>query len=233
MGAAAAVAGIGAAASIGGSLLQSSAASKGQSAALAAQQQALAQTRADLEPWRNTGQNALMATGDLSGANGPDAATAARGNFFTSPGYQWRLDEGMREVESSAAAQGMLRSGATMKALQERGQGLASSEFENYYNRLYNLSGMGLKAASGTGDAETQTGRGIASTELGGANAQSSIYGNAASGLGTAAAGLASNPQFQNWWNGGGVSPTTVGNNALYQQAAFNQYPTGTYGPFA
>ena len=215
-----------------GSKMQSDAASKAADKATAAQSQALAQTRADLEPWRMQGQNALLATSNLAGANGPEAGRLAQQDFFTSPGYQWRLDEGMRAVDAGAAAKGMLRSGATLKAEQEFGQGLASQEFENYYNRLYNLSGMGMKAAGATGDAEMQAGRGQAATAIGAGNAQSSIYGNAASSLGTAASGLVSNPQFQSW-AGGGISPTSVGNNALYQNAAFNQYPAGTYGPFA
>jgi len=215
--------------------MQSSAASKGQSAALAAQQQALQQTRADLEPWRNSGQNALMRTSALSGAEGPEAATAAMEGFTASPGYQFRLDEGMRGVDAGAAAKGMLRSGATLKREQAFAQGLASDEFSQYYNRLNALSQQGLNAASGTGNAEMQAGQGMANTALGGANAQSSIYGNAAGSLGTAISGLGSNPQFQNWWNGGSgaVTPTQVGNNALYQQGAFNQQPAGTYGPWA
>jgi hypothetical protein len=190
----------------------------------------LQQTRADLQPWRETGQNALMIAGNLAGANGPQAATAAMGDFTTSPGYQFRLDEGLRAIDAGAASQGILRSGATQKREMAFGEGLASQEFENYYNRLYNLSGMGFKAAGGQGDANTQ----MANMELGAGNAQSSIYGNTAAGLGTAAAGLVSNPQFQGWLGGNSaVSPTAVGNNALYQNAAFNQFPAGTYGPFA
>jgi len=225
MGAAAAVAGIGAVASLAGGLMQSQAVGKGQAAA----QAALAQSREDLAPWRETGANALTVAGNLAGANGPDAAQTALGDFYTSPGYQWRLDEGMRTVDSAAAARGMLRSGSTLKEEQRHAQGLASQEFENYYNRLYNLSGQGLTAG--------QAGAGIAANSanaaLGGANAQSSIYGNTASALGTVAGGLVSNPQFQGWLGGSSmVSPTEVGNNALYQQAAFNQQPAGTYGPW-
>lgn len=205
MGAAAAVAGIGAVASIGGSLLQSNAVSKGQDKSIAAQQAALQQTRADLEPWRMQGQNALMATSNLAGANGPEAGRLAQQDFFTSPGYQWRLDEGMRAVDAGAAAKGMLRSGATLKAEQAFAQGLASDEFTQYYNRLAGLSQQGLKAASGTGDAETRTGEGIAQTGLSAGGAQASIYGNAAQGIGNAA-----NSYF---------------NNRLYQSALQQQQP--------
>ena len=187
MGAAAAVAGIGAAASLAGGLMQSSAIGKGQAASIAAQQAALAQARADLEPWRTQGGNALTVTGNLSGANGPEAATTAMQDFYTSPGYQWRLDEGARAVDAGAAARGMLRSGATLKAEQAYAQGLASQEFENYYSRLNALSQQGLSAAKGAAESEVRTGEGIAQTNLSGAGGQASIYGNLASGLGNAA----------------------------------------------
>lgn len=206
--------------------MQSSAAAKGQAAAQAQWRQA----REDLAPWRETGQNALTVAGNLAGANGPDAAQTAQQDFFTSPGYQFRLDEGMRAVDAGAAARGMLRSGSTLKGEQKFAQGLASEEFGNYYNRLYNLSDQGLTA----GQAGAGVSNNAALGALGGANAQSSIYSNTASSLGATAAGLLSNPNFQSWMGGsGGVSPTTVGNNAIYQNAAFNQYPAGTYGPFA
>ena len=196
MGAAAAVAGIGAATSLAGGLMQSGAISGAAGKANAAQAAALAQARADLEPWRTTGQNALAVTGNLAGANGPEAATTAMQDFYTSPGYQFRLDEGMRAVDAGAAARGMLRSGATLKAEQVFAQGQAAQEFDNYYNRLYNLSQQGLKAASGSAEAELNTGQGIAQTDLSAGGAQASIYGNMAKGLGDAASSYYGNSLY-------------------------------------
>jgi hypothetical protein len=177
--------------------MQSGAAKSGTSAAIAAQLQAQDQARADTEPWRTAGTNALGVAGDLSGANGPDAATAAMGNFFTSPGYQFRLDQGLRAVDAGAAASGLGRSGAAIKAEETFGQGLASSEFSNYYNRLYDLSKLGEAASVNSADASGATGRGIAATDVGAANAQSSIYGNTAQGLGNTVNSLFSNKDFQ------------------------------------
>ena len=189
-----AAAGVTAAAGLAGSAMQSSAAGKGQATAQAQWRQA----REDLAPWRETGANALTVASNLAGANGPDAAQAALGDFYTSPGYQWRLDEGMRAVDSAAAARGMLRSGATLKEEQRHAQGLASGEFENYYNRLYNLSGQGLTA----GQAGLGVSNNAAQGALLGANAQSSIYGNTFSNLGNTANDLLSNKQFQGWVSG-------------------------------
>ena len=53
-------------------------------------------------------------------------------------GYQFRLQQGQDALENSRAAMGGLFSGATGKALSEYGQGFASNEFQNAYNRYTN-----------------------------------------------------------------------------------------------
>jgi hypothetical protein len=181
-----AAAGVTAAAGLAGSALQSKAVGDASSKATAAQQAGLEEARADLAPWRTTGGTANTATTDILGLNGPDAATAARDRFQTSPGYQFSLDQGLRAVDAGAAANGMLRSGATLKAEQTFGTGLADQEFTNYYNRLFDLSKLGESAAAGSASASTSTGAGIASTDLSQGSALSSIYGNAAQGVGNA-----------------------------------------------
>ena len=146
-----AAAGISAAGAIGGSLLQADATKSAQSSANAAQQAALDQSRADLAPYNTQGALATTDASNLLGLNGPDAATAAMGNFQTSPGYQFSLDQGLRAVDAGAAAHGMLRSGAALKAEQTFGTGLADQEFSNYYNRLFSLANLGENAAAKTG----------------------------------------------------------------------------------
>jgi hypothetical protein len=214
-----AAAGITAAAGIGSSLIQSQTASDAQDAAQAQFQQ----QRADTAPWRTAGEQSLTANIDLLGLNGPDAATTAMGNFTTSPGYQFQLEQGLRAVDAGAAAQGMLRSGATLKAEQEYGQGLANQDFTNYYNRLFQLSSLGGNVASG-GAANAGN---SAQAALGGATAQNSIYGNAAQGLSSQANTLLNNPSFQKWTGWG--SPQ----QPAYQTGGMN-YGTdaSTYPPY-
>ena len=89
---------------------------------------------ADLE-----GQIATAQQG--GGEAGPDYSA-----FFQSPGYQFRQDEGIRAIDRSASARGQLMSGGTLRELQRYGQGLASSEFGNYANRLASLAGIGQTA---------------------------------------------------------------------------------------
>jgi hypothetical protein len=202
-------AGVTAAAGIGTSLLQSNAASSAADKANAAQRQALEQSRADLEPWRATGGAANTTVANLSGANGPDAATAAMADFRTSPGYAWQLDQGLRAVDAGAAAQGFGRSGAVLKAEQAFGTGLADKEFTDYYNRLFDLSKLGENAAGGSAAASQATGTGIAQTDLSEGSAQSSIYGNLGKGIGNAANNYANNSLYEDRTNKlmGGYTP--------------------------
>jgi hypothetical protein len=51
------------------------------------------------------------------------------------PGYGFRLSEGLKALERSAAARGGLLSGGTGKALTRYGQDMASQEFGNAFNR--------------------------------------------------------------------------------------------------
>jgi hypothetical protein len=53
----------------------------------------------------------------------------------SSPAYQFRFGQGMDALQKSAAAKGTLLTGGTLKDLTAFGQGLASTEFENEYNR--------------------------------------------------------------------------------------------------
>ncbi len=51
------------------------------------------------------------------------------------PGYQFQFQQGQQALENSAAAQGNLLSGSTLKGLEQYGQGLADSNYGNVYNR--------------------------------------------------------------------------------------------------
>jgi hypothetical protein len=188
-----AAAGVTAAAGLAGSALQSQAAGSAADKANAAQERALAQSRADLEPWRTTGGTANTATVNAAGLGGQQGYDDAMTAFHASPGYAWQLDQGLRAVDAGAAAKGMLRSGATLKAEQAYGAGLADKEFTDYYNRLFDLSKLGETAAAGSATASQNTGTSMAQTDLSAGSAQSSIYGNAAKGIGDAATNYANN----------------------------------------
>jgi hypothetical protein len=121
-------------------------------------------------------------------------------NFHTDPGYQFQLDQGLRAVGAHQAAAGMFDSGATEKAQMTFAGGLADQSFSQYYNRLYGLANLGETAAAGG----AATANSAATLAQGAGNTQASIFGNAASGLGTTISGLASNPKINSLFSGGG-----------------------------
>lgn len=213
---AAGIAGIGAAGSFGSSLLgglfQSGDVKSGQSAALAAQQQAIQTAQNQLGPWQGTGVTANTQESNLLGLNGQPAADTAMSTFQSSPGYQFDLTQGLRGVDAGAAAAGMLRSGATLKAEQTFGTGLADQDFGNYWNRLQQLSGNGLTAAEGITSAATGAANQTSGIDTGAATAGANITGNTFAGIGTGINGLANNSAVQNWITGGGG---TTGANGL------------------
>jgi hypothetical protein len=65
-------------------------------------------------------------------------------NFQQDPGYQFQMQQGLAGVQNSAAAGGGLLSGATLKALQRYGQGLAGTSYQNAFNRNIATNQQGL-----------------------------------------------------------------------------------------
>jgi hypothetical protein len=86
------------------------------------------QSREDWAPWRDAGTNALANTQD------PDA-------FETSPGYQFRVDEGNRNTENLFSVKG--GGGNAMRALNDYNQNMASNEYGNWFNRQLATAGLG------------------------------------------------------------------------------------------
>ena len=205
-----------------------------------------------LGPEAEAGMPVQNIGGQLSGIYGPEAAGAAMGNFFTSPGYQFRMEQGLRAIDAGAAKEGMLRSGATLKAEQAYGQGLASQEynnylanarqgygdyygraddaFGNYYNRLFGLAKLGQASAAGAADAGQTSANAQSNIATGAAGQQSGIIGNAAEGLGRGVNQLMGNQQFQTWL-GNQFAPSYTGNPAGYQTSPGLQFQAPNAAP--
>jgi hypothetical protein len=102
----------------------------------------------------DTGNDASGQMAALLGLGGDtDAAEGAYGNFLNSTGYNNIFDQAMRGVTGSAAARGLLKSGSTAKALQDRAAGLGQQYFTNYLGQLGGLAGQGLQAGGLIGNA--------------------------------------------------------------------------------
>ena len=76
----------------------------------------------------------------------PPSASDIQAKLEANPAYQFRLNQGMKAIDRSAAAKGNLLSGNTLAAAQQFGQGLASQEYENQVNRLSGLLNQSLPA---------------------------------------------------------------------------------------
>ena len=96
--------------------------------------------------------------------------------FRATPGYDFRVSEGQKAVERSAAARGMTASGATMKELDRFGQGIASQEYGNYLNRLAAMSGSGQVATGQAFQGYQNQGNALSNLALQGGNARASSY---------------------------------------------------------
>jgi len=94
-------------------------------------------------PWLQAGGAAETQLSKLvSGGGFPDwteqfqAPTGATEQ--NDPGYQFRLNEGNKALQNSAAARGGLLSTGTAKQIAQYSQDYASNEYQNVYNRAYN-----------------------------------------------------------------------------------------------
>ena len=147
------------------------------------------------EPWRQAGITALNKLTPLATEYTPFGMD----QFQQDPGYAFRMSEGMKALERSAAARGGLLSGGMLRGAQRYGQDLASQEYMNAFNRyqaernarlnpLQSLAGVGQTAtnqlgqagqtmASNVGQALGAAAQARASGYIGGANALSQGLG--------------------------------------------------------
>lgn len=153
---------------LGGSIISSNAAKSAASKQAKAAQRAQAQ----FAPFTNVGQGAVTTLGQLFGI-GPDGqqTNADFSRFFESPDYEFARSEGLKALEFSNAAKGQLSSGNNMRDLVQFGQGLATQNFGNYFNRLLQLSQLGSNAAAGQAQQIGNEGQAQASGIVGSANA--------------------------------------------------------------
>jgi hypothetical protein len=182
------------------------------------------------EPFRKVGVNALP---DLVAASKYDPFTLAK--FQADPGYAFRLQEGLKALDRSAAARGGLLSGATLRGAQRYGQDLASQEFTNAFNRyqienaaelnpLQALTGMGQTSANTLTNAAGQYGQNMAENAAAMGNIRASKYMNTANALTNALGQGVNYYQNQDYMSrrfpqqGGGTAPLGMPGNPF----AFN-----------
>jgi hypothetical protein len=185
-----------AAATVGSALIGANASSRASKAQMQAQregdaaQERMFNRQVELqEPFRQAGVNAL-----------PELVEASRytpfgmEQFQQDPGYGFRLKEGLRALESSAAARGGLLSGNQMRGVTRFGQELGSQEYTNAFNRyqaeraarlnpLQSLAGMGQSNAATMAQQAGQYGQNLAQGAATMGNIRASGYTNQANAL--------------------------------------------------
>ena len=177
------------------------------------------------EPWRQAGIGALNQLIPLSQQYQPFGMQ----QFQQDPGYGFRLAEGMKALERSAAARGGLLSGAQMKGVQRFGQDLASQEYQNAFNRyqrerearlnpLQSLANVSQTSAQSLSSQAGQLGTNLGNIGLGAGatagagqlamgNIRASQYGN----IGKSISDIYGSAPVQNWLSQLSQSPAQQG----------------------
>lgn len=110
------------------------------------EEQMYLQGRQDVAPWREVGGSAVLTLADLLQPEGylaqgyPEFTGQMQFNksdVTADPGFAFRMAEGTKAIERSAAARGGLLSGATAKSLERFAQDYSSNEYQNAYARTY------------------------------------------------------------------------------------------------
>ncbi len=171
------------------------------------------ETRADYAPWRDAGKLALTQQTNLLGLNGAEPQTNAFTQFREDPGYKYTVDQAIQGVDRSAAARGLLTSGATIKAIQDRASNLADQGYSNWFNRLAGVAGTGQTATANTGALGANAANSEANTMLAAGNARASGYGGVASSINQ---GLNNYFTYKGYGGGGGAGYSGDGNGEFY-----------------
>ena len=182
---------------------------------------AMASARQGDQNAMNNYQPPQVAAGGQSADFGKYARDFNMSDFQQDPGYAFRLSEGQKVLDRSAAARGGLISGGALRAATRYGQDMGSQEYANAFNRyqtnrsnqlnpLGSLMTSGQNAAAGQGTAAGQYGTNVGNAYMGqginqgnallaGAQARSSSYGDIANLYGR------TKPNFSNMFGGSNI----------------------------
>lgn len=170
----------------------------------------------EMQPYADTGQQALQKEAALSGALGAEAQQQAIDSFMESPGQKYLREQAEKALLRNASATGGLRGGSTLAALQEQAIGLSAQQQQRQLENMRSLAGRGQQASGNI--AGMQVGQGQDLSNIYGQGAQS--MANIAGQEGQQLSGLRS--------NFGQLSGQAIGNTG--QQGANMQFQGGQLG---
>lgn len=164
--------------------------------AIAYQKEKDAQNTANFQPYLNFGK------GQIGGLESLTSSLGQSPDQYMDPGYKFRSEQGMKGLLSNAATAGMLKSGDTLRAAQDYGQGLASQEYGNAFNRRLQEGqfrqqnvGMGMGAVGNLGSLNNQGAANVGAltgaTDFGGSDrALGNMFGGLGGMMGGGLAGM-------------------------------------------
>ena len=207
------------------------AANEQQDKALALQTRMYEEGIARQQPYSNIGLEFTNRLADMQ-RNG---AGAGANMLNADPGYNFRLSEGLKSLDRTAAARGGMLSGGALKAAQRYGQDYASNEFGNAYNRMAGLASLGPSSAgvmnnlgsnysTNAGNTMSNMGVNTGNALLAATNARTSAYTGAGN-------------QFGKYLSGGGgfggaqaaFSQTGMGGSGFGSGLAYGNQDLGLY----
>lgn len=172
----------------------------------------------------------LLGIAPPTGVGGTAAGTGLPSGYLTQqfnptqaqlenyPGYQFQLGQGDLALQSANSAGSSAISGPALKSLMSFNQGLAGSNYQNYFNqfqtqqnnifdRLQGIASMGQNAAGNLGSAGANLGTGIAQAQAAAGASQAAGIVGATNNIGSSLtlAGLMSQNQGGTSGWGGGV----------------------------
>ena len=233
---------------IGGSMQANAASSAARTSADATnqatqlQRDMFEQQQKNQAPFLAAGQTALNALTPLATNYTPFGMD----QFTQDPGYAFRLKQGQKAMDASAAARGGLISGNALRAAQGYGQEMGSQEYQNAFNRyqaernarlnpLQSLAGVGQTSANTLGQAgqnyASNIGNALANQAAISGNAGmvgASAYGSALSGIGNA---YGRNPvSFSSLYGGNQMYNPTTNTGGFSGSSLANTFYSGTGG---
>jgi hypothetical protein len=203
-------------------------------AQLAQQQAQYEQDRADLAPYREAGYTALGQIGTGTANGGDFNRSFTMDDYQADPGHAFRLSEGSKALDASAAARAGVLSGGAAKALARYSQDYASNEYGNAYsrwasnttdryNRLASIAGVG-QTATNTGIAAGQANQAaqaagtqaIADNTLATGNARASSYVNTGNAIANGVNNVGQYFALKDLYGGAGGGGYSLGYSGIY-----------------
>lgn len=117
---------------------------------------------------------------EIDRSSGPAYGGGNSGDWMygIDPSYNWTFNEAMRTNDFGASARGSLYGTQDWRQRETLGANLASREFQNIFNRLGTLSGVGSSAADTLTSAGVTTGANVGQNIAAGGDARASGYLN-------------------------------------------------------